>query len=141
MWLQSTVKMTRTQLAYLTAPLVPAILLACMLYAFADRNWGSKAVFLSFLVFGYIGCWALGPLLVLILKKLHLLSTLFISIGGAVMGFLVFYFLLFLFAMVLGSHASGIPSLPEILWGGGMGFSIALSFGLIAGFPLFKRRD
>ena len=133
--------MTRIELAYLTAPLGPATLLGCALSIFMGENGVGPMILIAFIFFGYLGSWVLGPLLVFVLKKVNLLSTLFISIGGAVLGFLIFYLLFLLFVAALGSHKEAIPSRSEILWGSGLGFSVALSFGLIAGFPLFKGRN
>jgi hypothetical protein len=57
---------------------------------------------------------------------------------GALIGATVFYIFSLIYSNLLGSPRSIIPGLRELVSGALLGSLVAISFGLIAGFPLFR---
>lgn len=129
---------TRKRLAFILAPLFPSIF---FLFAFhlTGPRW-SAFVLLFSLSFSYLPCWVLGAPLIRFLQKRESLSTVNISLCGALFGIVVFYVFGFVISAVLGSSKSIIPSLGELIFGALLGISVALPFSLISGFPILNSK-
>ncbi len=121
-------------MAFLLAPLFPSIFLLFALRLTDLR----QAVFVLFfsVLFSYLPCLLLGIPLTRYLEKRNSLSVVTVTLGGTLFGILVFYSLGFVISVVLGSQKGAVPALRELLSGALFGFSVALPFSLISGFPL-----
>jgi hypothetical protein len=80
----------------------------------------------------------LGLPLMSFLDKRQYLSTITLTVGGALIGAAVFYIFSLFFSNLLGSPRSTIPVLRELVSGAFLGSLAAICFGLIAGFPLWR---
>jgi hypothetical protein len=83
----------------------------------------------------YLSCFVFGAVLISFLRHKRHLNTINLSIGGAVLGAVVFYIFGFGFSALLDASKSMVPSSSELLYGAALGVLVALPFGLIAGYP------
>lgn len=120
----------RFWLAAAMAPCVPAVLILASGFHTQSFQWTFLMVGLALLT-GYLGFLAVGLPLVYMLRRVGLLSLPALMLSGAVFGVLVFYLFSLFLDFLLGSPASF--KLMASLLGALLGFSVALSFGLIAG--------
>lgn len=129
-------KLNRSSLAFIVAPLTPAVIIA------AGVQMEKKTFFLSVLLallVSYIACFIFGALIIRFLKRKKVLNVLYLTMSGALVGGVVFYLFGFLMAFLLDS--SNVFMIRKVLSGGAFGFSAALVFGLIAGYPVFKDKE
>lgn len=126
---------TRLRNAYLIAPIVPSVILLVGFRLFDVRVFKFMAFFS--VPVSYIACLLFGMPLISLLKKKHKLNLLNLAVAGAVIGILVFYLFGIGFAAIMGSQVSFTPDAIQLLWGAGLGLSVAIPFGLIAKLPLF----
>ncbi len=126
----------RAWAAFALAPLAPSILLLIALHPPTVRSTAFMLV-LSIL-FSYVPCFLFGFPLIRFLDKRQFLSTFTLTVGGALIGAIVFYVFGLFFSNLLGSPRSIIPGLRELVSGALLGSLVAISFGIIAGFPLLR---
>lgn len=93
-------------------------------------------VLLFALSVSYLSCFLLGAPLISYLRRHRVLNTIYLSIGGAILGAVVFYVFGFGFSALLDSSRSLMPSAGELFYGAMLGVLVALPFGVIAGYPL-----
>ena len=113
-------KIPRRLLALVIAPLAPAVLPVAF-----DHSFAIVAVAFSYLVFSCVGL----PV-VLALRHFQWLNIASLLLSGAVLG--AVSFALFL-DVLFGSSPSSVTDLRALLWGAGLGMSVAGSYGAIAG--------
>ena len=126
----------RFKFAILLAPLIPVLYFSVLAHIFND----SKIAFITLLVsslFSYGGFFLMGLPLIFLLKNNHWLSTVNLALGSMVLGIFVVYIFDWGFSIVLGSSNKGLFDWLQAAWGIGLAISVAIPFGLIAGFPFF----
>ncbi|WP_158014516.1 hypothetical protein [Ralstonia solanacearum] len=125
-------------MAFLFAPLFPSIF---MLFALqlTDPKIAVFVLLFSF-SFSYLPCLLLGIPLVRFLEGRNALNVINMTLSGVLAGVLVFYGFGFAISVVLGSTKSIVPTLGELVSGALLGFSVALPFSLISGFPLWREK-
>lgn len=126
----------REWMAFLLAPLIPAVFFVLIFIVS-----GSGFDFFAFLIsvpFSYVPCFLFCVSAMKILRARGMLSVTNIALCGVVLGAAVFYLFRFVLSAMLGSSADVVPAVSELVWGALLGLSVALPFGLIAGFPFFK---
>ena len=124
----------RLRLAATLSPLVPGAFFAVLLFYFGGPStpFGLVGLILIFAIpVSYTGLALFGLPLFLMLKKrdaLTIVPFLIVGTSGGMVMFMVFSLLL---SLLLGtSYKFGFD---QIAWGAGMGFSVALTFCLLAG--------
>ena len=125
----------RFQLASVIAPCTPAVLIFIGSFQVPSFPWDFLIVGLAFLT-GYLGFFIFGFPLIYLLRREGLLSFPILMLSGPVFGVFVFYLFSLFLNFLLGSSAPFELTPFELaasLWGALLGFSVALSFGLIAG--------
>lgn len=127
---------SRKTLAFIIAPILPSLFFLVALHPSSVRLAAFMLVFS--VPFSYLPCFLLGLPLMRFLEKRHSLNTLMLTISGALLGIIVFYIFGFVLSGVLSSSKGIVPGVGELGWGAALGALVAISFGLIAGFPLFK---
>jgi uncharacterized BrkB/YihY/UPF0761 family membrane protein len=135
---------TRQRLAFALAPALPALYFLVVLYPTSSGDTGRNYVVLMLLIalsVSYLSCFLLGAPLISFLKRKRHLNTIYLSIGGAVLGAVVFYIFGFGFSALLDSSRSMVPSFSELVYGAALGVLVALPFGLIAGYPFIGSED
>ncbi|PHR56833.1 MAG: hypothetical protein COA43_13330 [Robiginitomaculum sp.] len=75
-----------------------------------------------------------------VLKKKKCLNSIYVVIGGGVLGALAYYITEYGIAALLDSPISGIEHVDSIKWGAFLGVSVALPFSLIAGLPFLYQK-
>jgi purine-cytosine permease-like protein len=128
---------TRTLLAILLAPALPTLY---FLIAYSDADSGSSAGFFILIIslsVSYIAFVVFGLPLLALLKRKRKLNIAYVSVGGAILGMIVFYLFGFVLAALLESSRDISPNLNELIAGAALGVLVALPFSLIAGYPLF----
>lgn len=126
----------RRWLAFGLAPLAPSIFFVFALHPLSVRVTGLMLLFS--VPFSYVPCILFGLPLMKFLDKRRSLSTTNLTVGGALIGAIVFYIFGLLFSDLLESPRSLIPGIPESVSGALLGSSVAILFGLVAGLPLFR---
>jgi hypothetical protein len=126
----------RRWLAFALAPLTPSIFFLIALHPETVR----VVVFMLVISisFSYVPCFVLGLPLLKFLDKRQSVSTITLTVGGALIGAAVFYVFGLLLSELLGSPRRIIPGMRELVSGALLGSLVAISFGLIAGFPLLR---
>lgn len=130
---------TRIQLAFVLAPLLPSLFFLISL-----QLSGHKIIILMLLFslpFSYLPCLLFGIPLLSILKKKNKLNMVNFFICGALLGTIVFYTFGFVFSSFLDSTKNLIPGLTELFTGAALGASVAIAFCLIAGIPFFTKEN
>lgn len=123
----------RMLLALVIAPLIPVlavILLPALLGQKIFGNWLPFAI-LSGLVTSYLGAIAFGGPLISLLRKFGRLNIISVSLAGAASGAVVLCLFMNLFGLMLGSQPS--VNSVTLVWGAGLGLTVAIFFCLIAG--------
>ena len=134
----------RQRLAFAMAPALPAL----WIFIFLEyTNPGASGGVWEILIFAialsvsYLSCFLLGAPLILFLKNKRHLNLIYITIGGAMLGGVVFYIFGIVLAMTLNTPRTMVPYLFELIWGAALGILVALPFGLISGYPLMGSVD
>lgn len=125
---------SRKQLAFILAPLVPSIFILIWL-----RQSNFRIIIFSLIfsiLFSYIPSIIFGIPLVKFLERKNLLNAALFSLCGAFFGIVVFFIFGFVISRVLGSQNATAPMLGELIGGAFFGVSVAFPLSLIAGFPL-----
>jgi hypothetical protein len=126
----------REWVAFLLAPLFPVVFFELV---FIMSGSGLDVFALLFSVpFSYVPCFLFCVSVMRILRARGMLSVTNVALCGVVLGAAVFYLFRFVFSAMLGSSADVVPAVSELVWGALLGLSVALPFGLIAGFPFFN---
>ncbi|MFL1407370.1 hypothetical protein ACJO2E_18655 [Marinobacter sp. M1N3S26] len=123
----------RMLLALVIAPLIPVvavILLPALLGQQIFGNWLPFAILFG-LVTSYLGAIAFGVPLISLLRKFGRLNIISVSLVGAASGSVVLCLSMNLFGFMLGSQPS--VNLATLVWGAGLGLTVAIPFCLIAG--------
>ena len=125
----------RFLLAIVIAPAAPALAIFFLGIVMAEPSspWSFLTVALAALT-GYAGLFAVGLPLFHFLGRMGWLSLPVLVIFGALAGIAVFGLFSKFLGFLLGSSTSF--DFAHIFWGAGLGFTVALLFGLIAGIPL-----
>lgn len=120
----------RYTFAAVISPLIPAVIALAPMLGGENPQFEMLAVALALLT-SYLGLFVIGLPLVFLLERIGWLNLPVLSITGALAGIGV----LALFLQGLGAilESSAPINTIQILWGAGLGFSAALSFGLISG--------
>lgn len=126
----------REWIAFLLAPLFPVVFFV-LIFMTSGSGLGVFA-FLFSVPFSYVPCFLFCVSVMRILRARGMLSVTNVALCEAVLGAAVFYLFRFVLSAMLGSTAGVIPAVSELVWGVLLGLSVALPFGLIAGFPLFS---
>ena len=129
----------RQRVAFALAPALPALFYFILLEYTSSGDTGGVWDILIFAIaisVSYVSCFLLGAPLISFLKRKQHLNLVYLSVGGAVMGAVVFYLFGFGLAATLDSSRTVMPYLFELTWGAALGMLVALPFGLIAGYPL-----
>jgi hypothetical protein len=133
---------TRVLLAFLLAPLGPALYLVVMQLLSQSSGRYSLAMPLIFaLPISYLSCVAFGVPLLRILRSRGALSSIAVVAVGSLLGIVVNYLFGHLFAALLDSRASTVPGIDIVIWGVLLGAMVAIPFVLIAGIPLLPAKD
>lgn len=131
---------SRQRIAFALAPALPAVFLLVVPHltnsAYTGRHTAALVLIIALSV-SYLSCFLFGAPLIFILRRNRKLNTVYLSIGGAVLGAVVFYVFGFGFSALLNSSRNLVPSVGELFYGAVLGVLVALPFGLIAGYPLF----
>ena len=126
----------REWMAFLLAPLVPAVFFV-LIFVISGSGFDIFAFLIS-VPFSYVPCFLFCISAMKILRARGKLSVANVALCGVVLGAAVFYLFRFVFSFMLGSSADFIPAVSELIWGALLGLSVALPFGLMAGFPFFS---
>ena len=129
----------RTKLAYLIAPIFPALYMLAMPYFSGSHYSGlhdTLMVLLFSLPISYLSCFFLGFPFVRFLKNRKYLSLVNVVAGGAVLGMFVYYIFGYGFSAFLDSSMSSVSHVSVLMWGAVLGVLVALPFSIIAGFPI-----
>lgn len=129
----------RKWLAFTFAPLLPSVFFLFALHLSEPKL--AIFVLLFSITFSYLPCLLLGIPLIKLLEKRNSLSVVNMTLCGTLSGVITFYILGFVISWMLGSSKSITPELGELVSGALLGASIAISFSLIAGFPLFSSKN
>jgi len=129
--------MNRMRLAYILSPILPSVLFAAVFGLSETRILAFMLVFS--IPLAYIPCFLLGAPYISFLKRKKALSTFNLSLGGVLIGAVVFYVFGLIFSGTLGSPRGVLPSFHELFSGAVLGLLVALLFGVIAGLPFFKK--
>ena len=121
----------RIFIATAVAPLVLPIYIAAV--AFLDGSWPQFFIFVTTVVFAYGGTLLFGLPMVLLLRRLDLLTFIPVCIVGVTGGVIVGTILMVFVSNLMDSNVTG-----EELWQGapvmaGFGLAIAFVWGLISG--------
>jgi hypothetical protein len=122
--------------AFLLAPLIPVVFFVLVFMA-SGYGFDFFALLIS-VPFSYVPCFLFCVSVMRILRARGMLTVTSIALCGVVLGAAVFYMFRFFLSAMLGSSADLVPGVSELVWGALLGLSVALPFGLIAGFPFFK---
>ena len=128
-------QLSRIRLAYALAPAMPSCLYAALL-VFENSSREIPSILFFSLPVSYAACLLLGLPLVPALRRLRCLNLVCVALGGAGLGILVWFGVLGALAPWLGSHFGELAGSSDLAWGAVFGLSVALPFGLIAGYPL-----
>jgi|GEM_PF-4064485 len=121
----------RVALASLVAPWVPALVLAAAIGGPLETT----AMFGGFVALGgYAGVLAFGLPGLYLLRRRGWLDLPRLVLWGAAAGVAAFYAWIFL---ALGASLDRLPALDIVActWGAGLGLTVSLAFGVIAGVP------
>ena len=130
---------TRLKWAYLIAPMLPSLLSLLVFKNEINVRYSFLVLIFSIPV-SYLSCILFGLPLVSFLRKKEKLTIVNISVGGAILGSIVFYLFGFVFSYFLDSTPLSIlPNLSDLIFGAILGVSVALPFSVIAGFPFITR--
>ena len=128
----------RKTLAIIVAPLMPAIIMIGV-PVIVSRSWpfndsDYKIIIAVSVLFGYLGFGVFGIPIVYWLNKIYKLNLIYLSLAGAATGSIVFS----LFSVLLGLSLNSTTSinLGSILWGAGLGISVAITYGIISGITI-----
>lgn len=133
------VKINRTKLAYILAPIFPALYMLAIPYLSGSSYTGRHDILLVLLFslsVSYLSCLLLGFPLVKFLRKRNSLSLVNVVVGGVLLGMLVYYVFGYGFTALLDSSMESVSLIQVLAWGAALGALVALPFSLIAGFPL-----
>jgi len=120
----------------LIAPLVPAAVIAIPL---AFQNFSASMWVILFAVpFSYIGTFLLGLPLIKLLDALGKLTVCYLALGGVALGAFVFYIFSNFFQYLMGTEIDWTPKIGGLVAGGALGFAVAASLGVLAGYPLLR---
>ena len=120
---------TRTLLAVLVAPALPTLY---FLLAYPEAGF---FILIISLPVSYIACLVLGFPLLAFLKRKNRLNIAYVSVGGGILGMVVFYLFGFILVALLESTRDIYPTSDELITGVALGVLVALPFSLIAGYP------
>ena len=131
--------MTRSTIAFLTAPLaVPLLLLPLLLFVHLAPGWILAATIIAALV-SYTGTLILGIPIYMALRACGLTHVWIAGVVGFAIGAAMWLVFSVLFVLSLGQGMAGVQlaltdmqSLTGILWGGVLGMIVGVLFWLIA---------
>lgn len=132
----------RVRLAFLLAPLGPSLYLIVMsLMSHSSGRYSLVMPLLFALLISYLSCLVFGIPLLKILRSHGALSAITLVAVGSLLGIVINYLFGHLFAALLDSSTSSVPSSDTVIWGMLLGAMVAIPFVLIAGIPLLPVKD
>lgn len=126
----------REWLGFALAPLAPSLLLLAAAY---PPTLGEVNLIVSFsLPYSYGSSLVFGLPVFNFLYRRQLLSTVNLTLGGALGGAIAFYIFLLSILFLLGSDLGFFPGAWPLVSGAVFGSAVAILFSLIAGLPLLR---
>jgi hypothetical protein len=131
----------RYLLAVALSPLLIPVAVYILLSVSGAQGGGVGDVFVlgCILAFSYLGVYAIGLPSVFFLRKRGKLNILYLALTGIFGGVIIFLLAMEFLGWLLGSSAP--VNLVALIWGGAMGLSVSIVFGVIAGVPLLADSD
>lgn len=124
-------------LAFLVAPIAPALYFSVLMFVPKAANIGVWSILIFFvsLFVSYLATLCFGLPVFAILKKTRRLNLINLVIAGCFIGVVSFYLASRCFVFFLDSSVDSQANLRELAWGVLFGGVVSSIFGLIAGLP------